>query len=130
MRLGDLARLVRSKNAGPFMLTIDVMFADQGPQPLHGLKRSLIGAHRFRPSDFLDQFAQRRIEFELDHRRARSRAAAARHPPIHHNNVQPGIDERQRRQRAADTTTDNRDIARFRLQYAPDTHRRAGRLRP
>lgn len=28
MRLGDVARLVRSKNAGPFMLTIDVMFAD------------------------------------------------------------------------------------------------------
>lgn len=28
MRLGDLARLVRSKNAGPFMLTIDIMFAD------------------------------------------------------------------------------------------------------
>jgi hypothetical protein len=29
MRLGDIARLVRSKNAGPFMLTIDVMFADR-----------------------------------------------------------------------------------------------------
>ena len=28
MRLGDVARLVRSKNAGPFMLTIDVMVAD------------------------------------------------------------------------------------------------------
>jgi len=28
MRLGDIARLVRSKNAGPFMLTIDVMVAD------------------------------------------------------------------------------------------------------
>src|SRR4051812_31427166 len=28
MRLGDIARLVRSKNARPFMLTIDVMFAD------------------------------------------------------------------------------------------------------
>ena len=28
MRLGELARLVRSKNAGPFMLTIDIMFAD------------------------------------------------------------------------------------------------------
>lgn len=29
MRLGDIARLVRSKNAGPFMLTIDVLFADR-----------------------------------------------------------------------------------------------------
>lgn len=28
MRLYDLARSVRSKNAGPFRLTIDVMFAD------------------------------------------------------------------------------------------------------
>lgn len=27
--LGDLARLIRSKNAGPFMLTFDVMFADE-----------------------------------------------------------------------------------------------------
>jgi len=29
MRIGDIARLVRSKNAGPFMLTVDVMFADR-----------------------------------------------------------------------------------------------------
>jgi hypothetical protein len=29
MRLGDLARLIRSKNAGPFMLTIDLLFADR-----------------------------------------------------------------------------------------------------
>ncbi len=28
MRLGDLASLVRSKNAGPYMLTIDVFFSD------------------------------------------------------------------------------------------------------
>lgn len=28
-RLGDVAALIRSKNAGPFMLTIDVMFADR-----------------------------------------------------------------------------------------------------
>lgn len=28
MRLGDIARLVRSKNAGPFMLTLDVLFDD------------------------------------------------------------------------------------------------------
>ena len=26
--IGDLARLIRSKNAGPFMLTFDVMFED------------------------------------------------------------------------------------------------------
>lgn len=26
MMLGELARLIRSKNAGPFMLTIDIMF--------------------------------------------------------------------------------------------------------
>jgi hypothetical protein len=26
--LGELARLIRSKNAGPFELTFDVMFAD------------------------------------------------------------------------------------------------------
>lgn len=29
MRLYEAARLVRSKNAGPFMLTIDVMFDDE-----------------------------------------------------------------------------------------------------
>ena len=28
MRLSDLARVVRSKNAGPTLLTIDVLFAD------------------------------------------------------------------------------------------------------
>ena len=28
-KLGELARLIRSKNAGPFVLTIDVMFDDQ-----------------------------------------------------------------------------------------------------
>ncbi len=29
MRLYDIARVVRSKNAGPFTLTIDLMFADR-----------------------------------------------------------------------------------------------------
>ena len=29
MRLGKLARLLRSKNAGPFILTIDVLFPDR-----------------------------------------------------------------------------------------------------
>jgi len=28
MRLGDIAKVVRSKNAGPFLLTFDVLFAD------------------------------------------------------------------------------------------------------
>jgi hypothetical protein len=28
--LGDLAKLVRSKNAGPFWLTVDIMFDDAG----------------------------------------------------------------------------------------------------
>lgn len=28
-RLGDMAKLIRSKNAGPFVLTIDVMFEDR-----------------------------------------------------------------------------------------------------
>ncbi|MCL4189056.1 MAG: DUF4387 family protein [Rhodobacteraceae bacterium] len=28
MRLGEIARVVRSKNAGPFLLTFDVLFAD------------------------------------------------------------------------------------------------------
>jgi hypothetical protein len=28
-RLSDVASLIRSKNAGPFVLTIDIMFADQ-----------------------------------------------------------------------------------------------------
>ena len=27
--LGELAKLIRSKNAGPFVMTIDIMFADQ-----------------------------------------------------------------------------------------------------
>lgn len=29
MKLGEIATLIRSKNAGPFMLTIDIMFNDQ-----------------------------------------------------------------------------------------------------
>lgn len=28
-RLGDLAKLIRSKNAGPFVLTFDIMFDDE-----------------------------------------------------------------------------------------------------
>ena len=28
-KLADMAKLIRSKNAGPFSLTIDIMFADQ-----------------------------------------------------------------------------------------------------
>ena len=29
-RLGDLASVIRSKNAGPFQVTIDIMFAEAG----------------------------------------------------------------------------------------------------
>lgn len=29
-KLGEVARYVRSKNAGPFWITLDVFFADQG----------------------------------------------------------------------------------------------------
>jgi hypothetical protein len=30
VRLGELAALIRSKNAGPFQLTFDIMFEDEG----------------------------------------------------------------------------------------------------
>ena len=30
MKLAELASLIRSKNAGPFILTFDIMFADEG----------------------------------------------------------------------------------------------------
>jgi hypothetical protein len=30
MKLADLATLIRSKNAGPFFLTFDIMFSDEG----------------------------------------------------------------------------------------------------
>jgi hypothetical protein len=29
MRLGELAKVVRSKNAGPFLLTFDILFDDR-----------------------------------------------------------------------------------------------------
>lgn len=38
MTLADLATLIRSKNAGPFLLTFDVMFADDANY--HRVKRS------------------------------------------------------------------------------------------
>src|SRR5258706_13062954 len=34
MRLADLATLIRSKNAGPFFLTFDIMFSDEEPYRL------------------------------------------------------------------------------------------------
>ncbi len=37
-KLGDLASLIRSKNAGPFVLTFDVMFDD--PEVYRRVKRS------------------------------------------------------------------------------------------
>ncbi len=33
MKLADLAALIRSKNAGPFALTFDIMFTDQASCP-------------------------------------------------------------------------------------------------
>jgi hypothetical protein len=30
-RLGDITKLIRSKNAGPFLVTFDILFDDEGP---------------------------------------------------------------------------------------------------
>lgn len=38
MRLSDIAAMVRSKNAGPFVLTFDILFADD--ESYHRVKRS------------------------------------------------------------------------------------------
>ena len=45
MRLYDLAQVVRSKNAGPFTLTVDLMFAERGDlhRALTGLDPAAIG---------------------------------------------------------------------------------------
>jgi len=40
-RLGDLARLIRSKNAGAFMLTFDVMFDDDATEAAKAIKISI-----------------------------------------------------------------------------------------
>lgn len=40
-RLGDLASVIRSKNAGPFQITIDIMFADAA------LLRRVLASPRF-----------------------------------------------------------------------------------
>lgn len=44
MRLYDWAQVIRSKNAGPFTLTIDLVFADQG-----GMER-VLAAESFTPA--------------------------------------------------------------------------------
>lgn len=47
-KLGELARLIRSKNAGPFELTFDIMFDDQETfqrvKKSNALSREVIGA--------------------------------------------------------------------------------------
>ena len=47
-KLGELARLIRSKNAGPFELTFDIMFDDketfQRVKQSNALSREVIGA--------------------------------------------------------------------------------------
>jgi hypothetical protein len=47
-KLGELARLIRSKNAGPFELTFDIMFDDQETfqrvKKSNALSREAIGA--------------------------------------------------------------------------------------
>ncbi len=51
--LGELARLIRSKNAWPYMLTFDVMFDDGGelsPQVIDVLFRHDLTAARLRPA--------------------------------------------------------------------------------
>ena len=41
MKLADLAALIRSKNAGPFFLTFDIMFADEEQYQLVKASRCL-----------------------------------------------------------------------------------------
>ena len=41
MKLADLATLIRSKNAGPFFLTFDIMFSDEGHYQLVKASRRL-----------------------------------------------------------------------------------------
>ncbi|MDD9207823.1 DUF4387 domain-containing protein [Georgenia sp. 10Sc9-8] len=65
MRLYELASLIRSKNAGPFTLTIDVMFADpagyarvrdngllspQNMARLYGVPQERITVHNYDPA--------------------------------------------------------------------------------
>jgi len=46
MKLADIATLIRSKNAGPFFLTFDIMFTDKEHYRLVKASRSL-NAHMF-----------------------------------------------------------------------------------
>jgi hypothetical protein len=53
--LGELARLIRSKNAGPFELTFDIMFADaevyERVKASGALTREAIAAHYKLPAE-------------------------------------------------------------------------------
>jgi hypothetical protein len=65
--LGDLARLIRSKNAGPFVLTFDVMFEDEATYR-HVLKSRVLTAEVF--SRLYDVPVQQVQFFEHDAARA------------------------------------------------------------
>jgi hypothetical protein len=53
--LGELARLIRSKNAGPFELTFDIMFAEpevyERVKDSGALNREVVAAHYGLPPD-------------------------------------------------------------------------------
>jgi Domain of unknown function (DUF4387) len=53
--LGELARLIRSKNAGPFELTFDIMFAEpevyERVRDSGALSREVVAAHDSLPPD-------------------------------------------------------------------------------
>ena len=67
MKLAQLACLIRSKNAGPFVLTFDIIFADD--ERYHRVKRSgVLSASRFAELFHCDKS---RVQFyECDNARA------------------------------------------------------------
>jgi len=67
MKLAELSSLIRSKNAGPFVLTFDIMFSDDESYLV--VKRSGV----LSPRKFAELFGCREDEvesFECDHARA------------------------------------------------------------
>jgi len=50
MRLYDIAKIIRSKNAGPFTLTIDLMFADAAEF------RAVLGSPRFTAANIAEMY--------------------------------------------------------------------------
>jgi Domain of unknown function (DUF4387) len=61
-RLTDLAAVIRSKNAGPFELTLDIIFNDRGTYgkvvAAHAINRALIaGLYHISESDVLELVA-------------------------------------------------------------------------